>query len=862
MAEKKLPLKEISIDELFSGSERTVYEIPIYQRNYAWENDEISALVQDVYDAYKKDEYSPYYIGTLVSYHKGDRVFEIIDGQQRLTTIRILLDALGIPYTNQLTYRARKKSDDTLKSIPNFNVDEKDYGIENGYRYAKSAIGEILPNEDRAGFISYFKSNVHIIHYQVPKDIDLNHYFEIMNSRGEQLEKHEIVKANLMEKLADDEERKVFNRIWECCSEMSVYTQQNLRDFQAERVFGRTLYDFQPRSFDDLMFMYRDSKKDDEDNLSTITIADIIRNESNRNWEKKEETEKKDSFQPIIDFPNFLLTVLKITRMDEPGFVPADFTLDDKELLNEFRSANMDAGRIRTFACNLLKARFLLDNYIVHHSKEEDTLDSNPWKLQVWYRDPETNKGRLKNLIEERRPQDKLAHLLSMFEVSFTARQRKNYLFYCLYYLMNESSWDTEAYTSFVENLADRYFLMVYLDGSKLNAINTPIPGSFDDAILDGHRFNTSDNQIDVQNAFVDIYGDGTEASKGVPLFIFNYLDYKLWNLYDSDLRGEQYKEGSREREAFFEKLGCSDFGLKVFDQFYFSRTRRSLEHYYAQALATGKDGALDQDQINCLGNYAMIGSEANSSGSNWSPKTKLDHYLDSSGKISQISVASLKFMIMMQMCRDDSKWEFEEIISHQNKMLEVLIDGNGVSNQKPDHGIVERSDEEIRTIGREESTDRSEHIMDIIKEWAKNKETSGELIAHPGSCTKKYYRFTTKVMSDILPDAPDARSGWKTRNHYFYEIMNTEGKTLRTQLAFSGHHIPDDLKDTCDKISEIFPSSRKDKNWKWRLPVKSKTAKLSESISVEAVKAILEEQFNYIMECEKYIVRELTNKD
>ena len=674
MADKKLPLKEISIEELFSGSERTVFEIPIYQRNYAWENDEISALVQDIYDAYKKDPQRPYYIGTLVSYNKGDRVFEVIDGQQRLTTIRILLDALGIPYTNQLTYRARKKSDDTLKAIPHFNVDEKDYGIENGYRYSKSAIGDILPAEDKAGFIGYFKSNVHIIHYQVPQDIDLNHYFEIMNSRGEQLEKHEIVKANLMEELTD-EERRVFNRIWECCSEMSIYTQQNLKDFQAEKVFGRTLYDFLPRSFDDLVTMYRESKRSEDDTLSTITIEDIINNESNRNWEKKDDSEKKDSFQPIIDFPNFLLTVLKITRMNEPGFVPASFVLDDKELLNEFRKADMDADKIRAFAFNLLKARFLLDNYVVHHSKEEDTMDSNPWKLQVWHRDPETNKGRLKNLIEERRPQDKLAHLLSMFEVSFTARQRKNYLFYCLYYLMNETSCDVAAYTSFVEKLADRYFRRVYLDGSKLNAINTPMPGSFDDAILSGCKFNTSDEYVDVTNSFIDIYGDGEVASKGVPLFIFNYLDYKLWSLYDSDLRGEQYKEGSKERREFFNKLGCEDFGLKVFDQFYFSRTRRSLEHYYAQALATGEQDALDQNQINCIGNYAMIGSEANSSGSNWSPKTKLDHYLDSSGKISQISVASLKFMIMMQMCRDNSKWEFEEISLHQRKMLSILAD-------------------------------------------------------------------------------------------------------------------------------------------------------------------------------------------
>ena len=135
-----------------------------------------------------------------------------------------------------------------------------------------------------------------------------------------------------------------------------------------------------------------------------------------------------------------------------------------------------------------------------------------------------------------------------------------------------------------------------------------------------------------------------------------------------------KYKEGSKERNEFFEKLGCSDFGLKVFEQFYFSRTRRSLEHYYPQANIDDKD--ITGSNINCFGNYAMIGSEANSSGSNWSPKTKLDHYLDSSGKIKQISVASLKFMSMMQMCKDENEWLFKQIKEHQAKMLKGLFDG------------------------------------------------------------------------------------------------------------------------------------------------------------------------------------------
>lgn len=672
MAKKVLPLKEVSIEELFAGGEKSVYEIPIYQRNYAWEKEEITALVQDIYDAYRKDVNRPYYIGTLVTYHKGDRVYEVIDGQQRLTTLRLLLDVLKIQPDHQLTYRARKKSDDTLRSIPKFQVEEKDSGIVHGYQYAKAAVHDLVPDEERSGFRAYFKDRVHIIHYQVPKDIDLNHYFEIMNSRGEQLEKHEIVKANLMEKLGDSES-KVFNRIWECCAEMSVYVQQNLEGIRPEDVFGKSLDDFLPGSFKELLKRHGSERKDNTH--ESITLEKLIGSSENDGWTQlKEEGERKDSFLPIIDFPNFLLIVLKITRMEDPGFSPADFNLDDKELLNEFDAAKMDAGKVETFAYHLLKARFFLDNYIVHHSKEEDTIDSNPWKLQVWHKEKGARRGQLRSLSEKKSLQDRLSHLLSMFEVSFTARQRKNYLFYCLYYLMKSETRDISAYVGFVEDLADRYFHKVYLDGGKLNKGNTPLPGSFDEVILKGNKLDRSALTFQERSVFAAVYGDGTEASRGVPLFVFNYLDYKIWKLYDAQLRGEKLKERSRGRQRFFHRLGCSDFGLKVFDQFYFSRTRRSLEHYYPQAAATGEGGAPDQNQINCLGNYAMIGSAANSSGSNWSPKTKLDHYLDPFGKIRQISVASLKFMIMMQMCRDHQTWEFDEIREHQEKMIMILF--------------------------------------------------------------------------------------------------------------------------------------------------------------------------------------------
>jgi uncharacterized protein with ParB-like and HNH nuclease domain len=93
--EKILPLEERSIYQIYLESQETMtYMIPVYQRNYAWEEDEITALIKDVFDSYKNAK-ETYYIGTLVTYKRGENVYEVIDGQQRLTTIYIILKVLS-----------------------------------------------------------------------------------------------------------------------------------------------------------------------------------------------------------------------------------------------------------------------------------------------------------------------------------------------------------------------------------------------------------------------------------------------------------------------------------------------------------------------------------------------------------------------------------------------------------------------------------------------------------------------------------------------------------------------------------------------------------------------------------------------
>ena len=667
-------LEECSINDIYFSNRgaSVLYKIPIYQRNYAWEREEIYALIKDVYDSLDK---SVYYIGTLVTYKREENIFEVIDGQQRLTTIYIILKALGIEtIANRLTYSARKVSAATIEQMPKFG-DENDKGILNGFNYAKEALKEIIGDKktDMDEFKYFFLNNVHIIHYRVPKDVDLNHYFEVMNSRGEQLEKHEIVKAKLSEQLnGDDDAMEKFSRIWEACSDMSFYIQQKLPE---KEVFDTTMDDFIIESFDE----FPDSNVSSSSSSGMKTISELL-NSPMKKVDEDDEIDNNDHFQPIIDFPNFLLIVLKITRLwNEDDFNPSSFTLDDKELIKEFEKVNLTPEFVKDFAYNLLLAKYFLDNYIIHHANGEDRAIENPWKLQYYYK--RGNKAAyLKDLYEgNKAQQNEVIQLLSMFEVAFTPKQRKNYLFYCIYYLFED--WNLNNYVEFLRKLADKYFFDVYLDASKLNDINQPKPNSFDETILNGGELNVK--LEDVDRDFDSIYPVG---SYNIPLYVFNYTDYKLWNKYAEELRGNKEKKGSRNRIEFFRALGCSDFELDPFKNFYFSRTRKSLEHYYPQAKA-GDDMPISTQDINCFGNFAMIGSDANSSGSNWNPIDKKNRYLDT--KSNPVSVASLKFRIMLQICQDNYdagikdetlkrsfglEWNVDDMVRHQEKMLEIIM--------------------------------------------------------------------------------------------------------------------------------------------------------------------------------------------
>lgn len=87
----KIESEDIDVESLLSGR---FFNIPRFQRPYSWEDENIQELWDDVMSAKGED----YFIGSMVVYREGKQEFSVVDGQQRLTTITILLCALRDAY--------------------------------------------------------------------------------------------------------------------------------------------------------------------------------------------------------------------------------------------------------------------------------------------------------------------------------------------------------------------------------------------------------------------------------------------------------------------------------------------------------------------------------------------------------------------------------------------------------------------------------------------------------------------------------------------------------------------------------------------------------------------------------------------
>lgn len=605
-------IQQLTIDE---------YVVPIYQRNYAWKYDEIYQLLDDILEAFKSDPKRNYYIGSLVV-HSQCNCFEVIDGQQRLTTIKLILlvlKFLGKDVSDiKLTFKHRDESNNSFKYLSSISKAKNGFlssssnSIEDGFLFVLKWFyeNEIDDNKD---FIDYFLHNILILRTEVPHDTDLNHYFEIMNNRGEQLEKHEILKASLMEKISVEHERLVFSRIWEACSDMDRFA---LSYFSSE--FKKFFYNKLPTSFDAIAEFF--SNNESSERLSILKLLEY--DNYNPTLEKSntgDDESNNTKYQSVIDFPNFLLIVLSLYTHSD------DIKLNDKELLNEFHQKKKgkleSADDIKGFILFLFRTRLVFDRYIIKSAIDD--------KWQLLQYEKYNNKSYQYQLINTFKgyEHDKVVKLLSMFHCSFRQRIYKTWL---LDILQELTLWHDkgDSYVIDQNNVHDKYICFLE-DYAK---------SRFEE------QYKSLIKDMEQETCFSDNEYPSLDQGTRVYQYIFNYLDYLIWKNSDIKLNN---KILSREK-------------------FEFSLSKNSIEHCLAQRLAQNEPNLFLNSGITVdnFGNLCLISNYQNSTLSDHSFESKKSRYEN-----KELACNSLKQAAMFSY----NSWGIEEIKEHRAQMIALI---------------------------------------------------------------------------------------------------------------------------------------------------------------------------------------------
>ncbi len=380
-------LKEILVtDDIY-------YQVPNYQRPYSWDKDNLSDLIDDLFDAYlanrdgdnATNRNKSYFCGSLVLVKKdgNEARFDIIDGQQRVTTFTIIScvfrdyygDHLNDHSGDYVTYSIKDRYDDSIRKLKfltdkQFQIDFENTvlsGIDNtpanikGNKYLENAhhlkfyiqekIDDTELGIDINKFIIWYFDNVVLTVITCPSEEDAIRIFNVLNARGMPLSPVDILKSSLMQELNDDDDREAFKLKWDKINENLEYADHDLSGMLTAYVYCKTASNPKER-FDKVLI-----KQFKKDGNGTIDVIQVI-------------TEMSDFSKAYIDIYNeqckyiYCLRYLKheiywSSILATAKFLEYPYIEELKKLLVAYYYQNWIAGatsaRIKQTSFNILK---------------------------------------------------------------------------------------------------------------------------------------------------------------------------------------------------------------------------------------------------------------------------------------------------------------------------------------------------------------------------------------------------------------------------------------------------------------------------------------------------------------------------
>lgn len=391
------------------------YIIPCFQREYSWKEEEIEQLIQNLKDVKEK-----YCLGIITIQDKKNEML-LIDGQQRITTLYLIAiycnlinnkDEINLSFE----YEELIEHENSLKKMLS-GEEGVSPTIVNGYRIVGNNI-----NESEKEKINKILDKVYYYEINVNDDVDLNHYFEVMNSRGVQLSRSDMIKAFLMNKLKDNvDNQNRLNYLW--------YKYENMDN---DKNFFKT---FNGPNGVSKKF------KSDERSINEIIEKGICKEiiESNK-FNKNSENDNS-----ILNFEYFLLYVIRLYKdIDNDNYdVVGEFNLND--LNKEYEEVFYDktSSEIVDFLNFMIAMKNNYDKYIVKYDK-----DNGNWK----------------NLIQN----DKTLLIQSCLRVSFVNRRLMHWIYITLKYFYKNH--DINKYNDLMRDIIRKKYVKDFLE--KANKVN------------------------------------------------------------------------------------------------------------------------------------------------------------------------------------------------------------------------------------------------------------------------------------------------------------------------------------------------------------------------------------------------------
>jgi len=353
---------ERKIKDLFSEP-NTFFSIPVYQRDYNWQEKQCKQLFKDILTAGENKEISSHFIGSIVYIHEGvyeigEKEFSVIDGQQRMITITLLFIALYHKLKENNSKEADKiyelylinkfsEKEVNLKLVPpeeNLNIlikvlenkfDElenyRDRNLVKNYSYFKKELTKFSDSEIQNIIVGIDKLIYVNIALENGKD-DPQRIFESLNSTGLDLSQGDLIRNYILMDLDRKEQNRIYKNFWipienNCKisdgNEVKNYVSDFIRDYLTLK---RGEIPVKAKVFEEFKMFYDnpDDLKLEELKNYSVKYSHIIKPYLEEDEDIREELKNLKTLDQVVINP-FLIGILKDYKEDK---------LDRKDLLN------------------------------------------------------------------------------------------------------------------------------------------------------------------------------------------------------------------------------------------------------------------------------------------------------------------------------------------------------------------------------------------------------------------------------------------------------------------------------------------------------------------------------------------------